>query len=583
MAHLRPTRLVVGLAVAALAVSTGPALAAGANPVTSAWATTGTTATHLLNATSLGAPSASAPVPVTVTLASRHAAALDALIAAQANPASSSYHHYLTPAGFAARFGATPAHLTSVTGYLRSAGLSAVTVSPNHLSVTGRATAASAQKAFHTTLGLFNQAGKIVLANTTAALVPQSLAGVVSAVVGLNQAQSAHGFTRHTSTHALSSSSYNPPALAAAYDATPLPAATGTSLAILAEGNLSQVVKDLRTEEAANNLPQVPVTIVPTGAASSDTTGLDEWDLDTQTSTAMANNVKALYLYDAPSLNDPDIVNEVTAFVSQDKAQAGSASFGECDSQAIGDGTATAVDNALKEASAQGQTLFASTGDTGSSCAVTALPIIGQLPGATETSYPASGTYTAGVGGTTLSTSNGTYAKETGWSGSGGGMSAETPGPWTANADRTVAASSSSGAGGLLGGLLGLLSGQTSTANAAGGRDVPDLAMDANPSTGANIVVNGRVLTVGGTSLSSPLAAGAWTRINGAHGNNLGPAAPALYGLYNTAHPSGTAGGATPGLHDVVSGSNGAYSAKTGYDLVTGLGTIDVAALNGAI
>lgn len=95
--------------------------------------------------------------------------------------------------------------------------------------------------------------------------------------------------------------------------------------------------------------------------------------------------------------------------------------------------------------------------------------------------------------------------------------------------------------------------------------------------------MNGSVLTVGGTSLSSPLALGAWTRINGVHGNNLGPAAPALYGLYNSAHPSGTAGGATPGLHDVVSGSNGAYSAKTGYDLVTGLGTIDVAALSRAI
>lgn len=239
--------------------------------------------------------------------------------------------------------------------------------------MTGHATAASAQKAFHTSLGLFNQAEKTVVANTAPALVPQSLAGLVSAVVGLNQAQSAHGFARHTSTNAVSSGSYNPPALATAYNATSLPAATGTSLAILAEGDLTQVVKDLRSAEAANKLPQVPVAIVPTGPASSDTSGLDEWDLDTQTSTAMANNVGALHLYDAPSLNDPDIVNEVNAFVSQDKAQAGSASFGECDSQAIGDGTATAVDNALKEASAQGQTLFASSGDTGL-CGTTLTP-----------------------------------------------------------------------------------------------------------------------------------------------------------------------------------------------------------------
>jgi subtilase family serine protease len=575
MASRRPIRLVVGLAVVALATSTGPALAA-TNPVTAAWAATATTATRLVDALSLGAAPAAAPVPVTVSLSPRDGAGLDALLADQANPASSSYHQYLTPADFAARFGATPAQITSVTGYLRSAGLSGVTVSPNHLSVTAQATAATAQKAFHTTLGLFDQAGTTVLANTAPALVPQSLAGVVDAVVGLNQAQSVHGFVRHTATNARSAASHSPAALATAYDANSLPAATATSLAIMAEGSMNQVVRDLRAEEAASGLPPVPVTIVPTGPASSDNSNLDEWDLDTQTSTAMARNVQTLYLYDAPSLNDPDVVNEINAFASQDKARTGSASFGECEAQALQDGVAVAIDNALKEASAQGQTLFSSSGDTGSSCAVTVLPILGQIPGATETSYPASGTYTAGVGGTTLITSNGAYAGETAWSGSGGGHSAQKGGAWTANADATVPPSSG---GGLVGGLLGLLTGQPP----AGTRDMPDLAMDADPNTGANIVVNGRTETVGGTSLSSPLAAGAWTRINGAHGNTLGPAAPSLYGLYNAAHPAGSPGGATPGLHDVVTGSNGVYSARRGYDLVTGLGTIDVAALNGVV
>lgn len=111
-------------------MSTGPALAATVNPVTAAWAATATTATQLRNATSLGAAPADTPVPVTVTLAPRDRAGLDALIAAQTNPASSPFHHYLTPAGFAARFGATPTQLNSVTGYLRAAGLSAVRSAP---------------------------------------------------------------------------------------------------------------------------------------------------------------------------------------------------------------------------------------------------------------------------------------------------------------------------------------------------------------------------------------------------------------------------------------------------------------------
>ena len=75
-----------------------------------------------------------------------------------------------------------------------------------------------------------------------------------------------------------------------------------TSIAIFAEGSLTGVVKDLRTEETAAKLPQVPVTVVPVGAKSTDTSGADEFDLDTQFSTGMAGTVKNLYLYDAASL-----------------------------------------------------------------------------------------------------------------------------------------------------------------------------------------------------------------------------------------------------------------------------------------
>lgn len=147
--------------------------------------------------------------------------------------------------------------------------------------------------------------------------------------------------------------------------------ATGskTNIAIFAEGDLSGVVKDLRTEEAAYHLPQVPYSIVPVGLASPDTSGADEWDLDMQYSTGMAGTVAHLYIYDTTSLTDSDIALEFSRFASQDVAKAGSASFGECETFPYLDGSMLADDEVFAEAAAQGQTVFASTGDTGGACA----------------------------------------------------------------------------------------------------------------------------------------------------------------------------------------------------------------------
>ena len=69
---------------------------------------------------------------------------------------------------------------------------------------------------------------------------------------------------------------------------------TGTTLAVIAEGDLDPTIKDLRTAEAQQGLPQVPVNLVQRGPASSDTSGADEWDLDTQTSTGVAPDAAAL-------------------------------------------------------------------------------------------------------------------------------------------------------------------------------------------------------------------------------------------------------------------------------------------------
>jgi len=104
------------------------------------------------------------------------------------------------------------------------------------------------------------------------------------------------------------------------------------------------------------------------------------------------------------------------------------------------------------------------------------------------------------------------------------------------------------------------------------GKTVPDVAMDADPDSGANVYVDGTPEGVGGTSLSSPLTLGVWARLESAHSNGLGFAGPLLYAQ------SGSAG-----FHDIILGDTGPYPATPGYDLATGLGTFDVSAMNGLV
>jgi subtilase family serine protease len=109
-------------------------------------------------------------------------------------------------------------------------------------------------------------------------------------------------------------------------------------------------------------------------------------------------------------------------------------------------------------------------------------------------------------------------------------------------------------------------------------KGVPDVAMDGDAQLSpAAIVVNGADTGVGGTSLSSPLALGAWARLQSTHSNKLGFAPLALYPL-----APGLLKAAT-GFRDIVVGTNGEFVATPGWDYTTGLGTFDISALDAAL
>ena len=93
------------------------------------------------------------------------------------------------------------------------------------------------------------------------------------------------------------------------------------------------------------------------------------------------------------------------------------------------------------------------------------------------------------------------------------------------------------------------------------GRGVPDVAGNADPQTGYQVLVDGQAQVIGGTSAVAPLWAALIARCNQKLGRPLGDAHAALYRLGARA------------FNDITSGNNGAYQAGAGWDACTGLGS----------
>ena len=585
---LRPYRHVLPLVCILLLAS--PAARAGG------WVATATQGFTLSNFTipaqPLGPLPGSTPLQILVGLRLRGQVQLDSLINAVNTPGNPSYGHFLTPAQFAATYAPTQAEVWAVENYLRNSGFTHITAPANRVYVSAEGTAAQVEEAFNTPLWQYRVSGpndesaRTVYANTQTAEVPTSLGNIVLSVIGLENIDHMRTLLGRSPVAERVSVPTNPdPAQSTGTPANPLtfspqdfwkvydvgtvPAASNTIIAIIAEGDLNGIVptasdpdgpNDLRQFEKENNLPQVPVVVIPTGLPSNDTSGAVEWDMDTQESTGMAGDVKTLYVYDASSLNDADLIPAFNAFATGrgpngtalPLAQAASASFGGCETLEYLAGATQTYDVIFSEIAAQGQTQFASSGDSGSACGVVGdtngVPLSG-VPATVE--YPASSMYVMGAGGTSLMVdSNYNVIQMTSWDAGGGGTSLwESSPPWQAPFVPT----------------------------STEGKGVPDVAMDADfLLSPAGFVSGGTDTTNGGTSLASPLSLGSWARLESAHDNLLGNAGPVLYSLSTPGLPFSTIGGMT----DITVGSNGLYPATPGWDFDTGLGSFDISHVN---
>jgi len=556
------------------AAATGRAAHADAIVAPPGWAATATRGATIPSATSNGPLASSTPLTVRVALNLHNQDQLKSLIAA---------HGRVSPAQFASQFGPTASDVQSVVSYLQAQGFGNVKAEGQLVSADG--TAAQASKAFNTTLEAFSLNGANVYVNTQPAFVPAALGGVVSAVLGLNNAAKMSvrpAVPVNCLKGAVAPTGQCVPRFEAAsvqtyYDAVSTPDGSQTTVAVMSTGDVSEVITDLRYAESKQNLPQVPVTVVKVGIPSPDTSGVVEWDLDTQSSTGMAQNVGMLYLYDTTSLTDSDIANDYNRWVHDKLAMLGNSSFGECEYQAWLDGSMKVDDNLFMQAAAQGQTMFVSTGDTGSSCALA--PTNGApASGPPMVEYPAASPYVVGVGGTSAlaNASDSSYVGEAAWNAGGGGLSQfENSTSWQ---QRVLPSSTGLAATNL--------------------RGLPDIAMAADAVAGAYRIYGSNIpgvgdctagCAVGGTSEASPLAMGSYARILSAHVNELGFAAPLFYDNYLKYQNSATTVNGPPptqslgGYHDIITGGNGLYTALPGYDYTTGLGTLDIGVMNAQI
>ncbi|MFF6987341.1 protease pro-enzyme activation domain-containing protein [Streptomyces sp. NPDC010273] len=529
-------KLVGLVAVPALLAAAVPSAYAAAQPHTTRAAIAGDVLKGLNHdAARTGAVSASKRIAVAISLTPRNDKSLDTFVADVSNPRSSSYGHYLTKAQFAARFGRTDAEVKQVKEYLRAQGLTVGKVHSGNLLVDATGTAAQLEKAFGTKLSTWKDAksGRAFYANETAPTLPTAIAGLVSDVTGLNnRAQLHHQATETVAPRNGPGGGYTPAQLKGGYNVSSTYTGSGQKIALLEFDGFQQsnITKYDTNYSLGSPTPTVSKVDGGSGALGD---GQVEVELDIEVLHAIAPKANVT-VFEGPN-SDAGEVDTYQAIVDSGIPTT-SISWGASESQRT-TSNINAVDAVFKAGAAEGLGFYAASGDDGSDDAGN---------GTTTVDYPASDPYVTGVGGTKLTvTSSNAFSKEVAWSGGGGGKSS----------------------------VFKIPSWQTAVQKSAGGgyRQVPDVSAHANPSPGVSIYSQGTWTSVGGTSAAAPewAAFGAlYNQQAAASGKaNLGFANPALYAAKGT------------GFHDITSGSNGAYSAATGWDFTSGWGSYNAATL----
>jgi subtilase family serine protease len=605
------------LACALIAAVLVPAAAAGAATVR-----VGQTPAVPTGARFVGMVPATRQMHVTVALRPRDAAALAAYARAVSTPGSPGYRRYLTPAQFARRFGATAAQISAVRRALRARGLTPGAVSRGALSISVKASAARLERAFSVSLTrMALRDGRMTIRASAAPALPASLARTVQSVVGLNTMAAprpllvrappgSSGRGSQSRSHVVTGGPQPCGAASAAapgqqaYTADQIASAYGFSGLYAAGDNgagITVAVYELEPDDPSDiaayqscygSHATVSNVAVDQGAGTGPGTG--EAALDIENLIGLAPDANVL-VYQGPNSNSgapgSGPYDTFSAIINQDRARVVTVSWGQCET-GLGQTDAAAENTLFEQATIQGQSIVAASGDSGAEdCdAGGALP---QTQAAVDD--PSSQPFVTGVGGTTLS-ALGPRPTESVWNSggtvlsgmlqpgaSGGGISALWPMPSPQlNAAPALNVRTAQAAGSACGHPGGFC------------REVPDVAADGDPATGYLIYWNGKGgITgepagwqgIGGTSGASPLWAALLALTDGSRacsGAPVGFANPALYEAAGTAYADDF-NDVTTGNNDFTGTNGGRFAAGPGYDPATGLGTPNAASLAAAL
>ena len=591
----------------------------------------------------LGELSPATTVSGAVVLQPRDDAALTHFISQVTDKHSPLFHRYLTPAGFAARFGPTPATIAAVKSQLQSSGLTVTDVARDGLIVRFTAPASRVETAFRTGLERYRLAnGSIGQARTAPVRVPTAIAKDVTAVVGLDttlrlrpsRVLHAPRSARGTRPAAKTTTFVHP-----AGSPTPCPQATAVAAAFggLTDDQIANAYgvfglfgagdtgsgqhiavyelepfarSDLQTfdtcyfgaTQATAMLGSVAVKSVDGGQSAGAGSGESILDVEDISAFAPGANID---VYEAPN-NTFGALDEYAQIVNDNVDQVVTTSWGLCE-QAVQQGSPgvqQAENLIFQEAAVQGQTVFSAAGDEGSNdCSGTGAPVSPVL----SVDDPSSQPYVVAAGGTTIDNATQPALEQVwndgaAWGAAGGGISESWPMPaWQldslvpgVNNPSAVSAANTFEAGDLGNPNYAFCTSDNPVGPLEGGcRELPDVSADSDEWTGAitvySALADGGWFTNGGTSSAAPLWAAMLAEINAsatcqgnpATQNGVGFVNPLLYSV--ASNPTAYAAS----FNDITLGNNDPYGrsnlfqAASGYDMASGLGSPQLTQPNG--
>jgi kumamolisin len=538
------------------------------------------------------------PLEIAIGLHLRNADGL-AHYAEEISRADNGMKRTLSPQQIMEAYAPLPASQQAVTDYMQRNGFQTTKTFKNHMIIGFKGTVAQAEQAFNVQIDNYQSAnGQTFYGPSTDPSIPASIVPFVESITGLdNAAKFSHGPVKTIDTASNSSSAINAAnpcqtpgsvgQLGHASYYTPSQVATGYNLSTLynqgfkGEGQVIALVEfasystnDVNTYIANCGVGgSIPINrFQPFGSPAPDQGGTVEADLDVELLTSAVPHLAGIYVYEAPNSgslahsSSNALVSALSLWsqIINDAVPVISTSWGTCEANLSSD--FVQQENSLFTlAAAQGQSIFAASGDFGSDDCHN---------GGLAVDDPAAQPFVTGVGGTSL-TLNGdnSYNSETVWndqSGTGGtgggGISSNWQMPTWQNAP----------------GVVGTYSSGT-PCSAPGGtycREVPDVSLMSGGVDYYPIYTLSNWYLVGGTSAAAPMWAAMTALANQKSVSegyfNLGFLNPSLYQIGQNATAYANA------FHDITSGNNNIhggpqYPATPTYDMASGLGTYNAA------